>query len=306
MNYPFIPNRMSFYLVSAVLVIGSLVLLSTKGLNWGLDFTGGTEYLIRFKGSVAIEKVREKLDGPEMSKLLKGLTVQRILQAGESPETSGSVTYLLRSNIPPHELKGVEERLIRVLSDIAPCEKLGVNSIGPVVGEVLKKNTAKAVVYSCFAILIYMWFQFELRPGVLALLALIHDTIVVFGTLSITGGEMDLTVVAALLTVLGYSLNDSIVVLDRIRENLRLKKKLPYDELVNASINEVFKRTIYTTLTTVMSVAAFVFFGPHILFHFSLVLMIGILLGALSTLTIVCPGLVDWDRYSKARVSSGK
>ena len=291
--FEFIKNRAYFYVIMIVICFSGIVFPAFRGLNWGLDFVGGTEFIIRFQKDVHDDQIRKKLETPEFA-FLKGLQVQRVVESVGAEGAQTGVSFIIRTSAQPEEIKGVDDKLVRVLSTINPCQRLSTNSIGPVIGKTLVKNTKKAVFWSCVVILIYMWFRFELRPGIAATLGLVQDTCGMLAILSITGYEMDLTAVAAILTVLGYSINDAIVILDRVRENLRLKRKMPYDELVNLSINQCLGRTVYTSITVVLTLLFLLLMGPMVLRSFSLVLLAGVVSGCLSTISVTCPMLVDW------------
>jgi preprotein translocase subunit SecF len=292
--FEFIKNRAAFYAVAAVVLIGIPILLLVRPLNYGMDFRGGTEFLVRFDKPIDEEHIRTTLEKPEF-KDLGDVQVFKVTNAAGEPNFS------IRTKMQPDQLGGMSDKVPRVLSkDGNACKLLSTNSVGPVVGETLKRNTLKAIFWSIIVILIYMSIQFEFRPGVLATIALLHDTFTVLGLFSITQGEVDLTVVAAILTVLGYSMNDSIVILDRIRENLRLKRKTPIDELVNLSINQCLGRTLYTGITVMLTLFTLFLMGPAVLRNFALAMIVGILSGTISTVTVVCPLLVDWTLWERS------
>jgi preprotein translocase SecF subunit len=305
--FEFIKNRFYFYAFSAVIFLGTPLLLMVRPLNLGLDFVGGTEFLIRFEKAVDEEKIRHKLESAEFRKALGGgdlgdVTVYKVVNPNEGqPGPAGGAHYSIRTKMQPDAIRGIEEKLIKGISDLGRAERLATNSIGPVVGKSLKINAYKAIFWSCVVILMYMWFRFELRPGITCTLALLHDACTILILFALTHGEVDLTVVAAILTVLGYSMNDSIVILDRIRENLRLKRKMPYDELVNLSVNQCLSRTLYTGCTVVLTLFTLLLMGPPVLHNFSLAMTIGVLSGTISTVSVVTPLLVDWHNLDRAR-----
>lgn len=293
--FEFIKNRASFYFVAAVVLFGTPLLLMVRPLNYGMDFRGGTEFLVRFEKPIEEDFIRQTLDDKKPDfKDLGDVQVFRVVSAAGEPNIS------IRTKMQPDQMGGVADKIPRVLSKEGnACKLLSTNSVGPVVGETLKRNTLKAIFWSIVVILIYMSIQFEFRPGVLATVALLHDTFTVLALFAFTQGEVDLTVVAAILTVLGYSMNDSIVILDRIRENLRLKRKMPIDELVNLSINQCLGRTLYTGITVMLTLITLMLMGPAVLRNFALAMIVGILSGTISTVTVVCPALVDWTLWEK-------
>lgn len=294
--FEFIKNRWMLYAFSIAIFIITPVLLATRGLNWGMDFRGGTEFLVDFEKTADEEMIRKVLEKPEF-KDLGDTQVFRVVDG------KGKPNFSIRTKMQPDQIKGIPEKLARQLSDPAKqgtAKLLSTNSVGPVVGDSLRKNTLKAIFWSVIVILLYMSLQFEFRPGFLATVGLAHDTFAVLLLFCITQHEVDLTAVAALLTVLGYSMNDSIVILDRVRENQRLKRKMPFDELVNLSINQCLARTVYVGLTVVMTLVTLLFMGPTVLRGFSLAIIVGVCSGMTSTLSIVCPVLVDWHLWERA------
>lgn len=289
----FIKHRFWFYMIAAAVFIGGPLLIATRGLNLGLDFVGGTEFLVRFEKPTEEDDVRRVLGAKEFH-ALGDLQVYRV--------TSSSGTVLnIRTKLSPEAIKQYESRVMKSLGTLGKLQHLSTNSIGPVVGDSLKKNTAKAVFWSCVVIFAYMWFRFELRPGVVTALALLHDTVAVIALFAFTQGEIDITVIAAILTVLGYSMNDSIVILDRIRENLRTHRTMPQEELVNLAANQCLGRTLFTGITVMLTLLTLLLMGPPVLHNFALAMLVGILSGTLSTVTVVCPLLVDWENYAPTR-----
>lgn len=294
--FEFIKNRWALYAFSVLILVVTPLSLATRGLNWGMDFRGGTEFLLRFDTAMEEDPIRKELEKADF-KELGDVQVFKVTNA------TGEPNFSIRTKMQPDQIKGMAEKLARSLSDPAAkrsCKVLSTNSVGPVVGDSLRKNTLKAIFWSAVVILLYMWMQFEFRPGFLCTFALVHDTFAVLLLFVITQHEVDLTAVAALLTVLGYSMNDSIVILDRVRENQRLKRKMPFDELVNLSINQCLARTVYVGLTVVMTLVTLLFMGPSVLRGFSLAIIVGVCSGMTSTLSIVCPILVDWHFWDRA------
>ena len=293
--FEFIKNRWALYAFSIAIFVITPLMLATRGLNWGMDFRGGTEFLVEFDKPTDEEHIRKTLEKPEFKELGEA-------QVFKVVDGSGKSNFSIRTKMQPDQIKGMPEKLVRNLSDATEkrtAKILSTNSVGPVVGDSLRKNTLKAIFWSVLVILLYMSIQFEFRPGFLATVGLAHDTFAVLLLFCITQLEVDLTAVAALLTVLGYSMNDSIVILDRVRENQRLKKKMPFDELVNLSINQCLARTLYVGLTVVMTLVTLLFMGPTVLRGFSLAIIVGVCSGMTSTLSIVCPVLVDWHAWER-------
>jgi preprotein translocase subunit SecF len=284
-NIDFMGKRKLAVGLSTLAVIIALVALPTFGLNFGLDFTGGTEVEVRFNQAPEIADVRESLAGAGMD----DATVQNF----------GSSTDLL-VRIPPHEGEGESEaaaqaeEVIAALQQDFPAgvEKRSSGYVGPQVGEELTEQGILAVIYALIGIFIYVMFRFQWRFSVGAVVAIVHDILVTLGILSILQVDFDLTVVAALLAVVGYSLNDTIVLFDRIRENFpRMTKSTP-TEVVNRSVNETLARTLMTSLTTLLVLLALFFFGGEVIHAFALTLIVGVIVGTYSSIYVASNALL--------------
>jgi preprotein translocase subunit SecF len=174
-------------------------------------------------------------------------------------------------------------------------------TVGPRIGAELKTAAFWAIIYSLVGILVYITWRFQFRFAIAAIIALVHDVLITLGFFSVIGMEISLAVIAAILTIVGYSLNDTIVVFDRIRENLHGKRRENYAGIVNASINETLSRTIITSLTTILVVLSLVIFGGAVIRDFALTLLIGVMVGTYSSIFIASPVLVEWQNYKSAR-----
>ncbi|GMQ99249.1 MAG: protein translocase subunit SecF [Zetaproteobacteria bacterium] len=280
----FIGKRKAAMAVSGILLLLSVGLLIFKGLNFGIDFTGGTLVEVKFNQAPAIADVRNSLKPAGYS--------QAIIQEYGTPKE-----ILIRvQNKSSEESSTISTAILDALTTSFGADDVQmrrVEFVGPQVGDELTRAGIMAVLIAMVAILIYVTFRFELRFALGADAALLHDVTIVLGLFALTGKEFSLPVVAALLTVIGYSLNDTIVVFDRIRENLAAnrKKKKPDDEktIVNASINQTLARTLMTSLTTLLVVAALFFLGGEVIHGFALALMAGILVGTYSSIYIASP-----------------
>jgi len=280
----FIGKSKAAMAISGILLLLSVGLLIFKGLNFGIDFTGGTLVEVKFDQAPAISDVRNSLKpaGYGQAIIQEYGTPNEILirvQNKSSEESSTISTAVLDALTTRFNADGVQMRRVEF--------------VGPQVGDELTRAGIMAVLIAMVAILIYVTFRFELRFALGADAALLHDVTIVLGLFALTGKEFSLPVVAALLTVIGYSLNDTIVVFDRIRENLAAnrKKKKPDDEktIVNASINQTLARTLMTSFTTLLVVAALFFLGGEVIHGFALALMAGILVGTYSSIYIASP-----------------
>jgi len=280
----FIGKRKSAMAVSGILLLLSVGFLIFKGLNFGIDFTGGTLVEIQFKQPPAITDVRNSLKPAGYG--------QAIIQEYGAPDE-----ILIRvQNKNGEESSTISTAVLDALTTTFGADDVQmrrVEFVGPQVGKELARDGIMAVLIAMLAILVYVTFRFEFRFALGADAALLHDVTIVLGLFSLTGKEFSLPVVAALLTVIGYSLNDTIVVFDRIRENLATnrKKKKPDDEktVANASVNQTLARTLMTSLTTLLVVAALFFLGGEVIHGFAFALMAGILVGTYSSIYIASP-----------------
>lgn len=280
----FLGKRKIAMLFSGLLLLLSLGLLAGKGLNFGIDFTGGTLVEVKFKEAPSIADVRKALAPAGYE--------QAIIQEFGSPE---EVLIRVR-NKEATDSSTISTDILDALGTGLGADNVEmrrVEFVGPQVGEELTQAGIMAVLFAMIAILIYITFRFKLRFAIGADVALLHDITLVIGIFSLTGKEFTLPVVAAILTVIGYSLNDTIVVFDRIRENFALnrKKKNPDSEVnvVNKSINQTLARTLMTSLTTLLVVVSLFLFGGEVIHDFAFALIIGIFVGTYSSIYIASP-----------------
>lgn len=270
-----------FSLLLALLSIG---LLMGKGLNYGIDFTGGT--LMEIKVSTTTP------DLGDLRTSLNDLNLGAIsLQEFGEPDD-----LLIRL---PEQVGGVEAQKAAIESvqtmlngKFEKVDYRRTEFVGPQVGKELKQKGAMAVLFSIIGMLIYVWFRFEWQYGVASFVALFHDTFITVGLFAMTGMEFNLSTVAAVLLVAGYSMNDTVVVFDRIRENLRKYKKMTIYELINKSINETLSRTIMTSLTTILALLALWIFGGEVIRGFVYALIFGIFIGTFSSIFVASPVLI--------------
>jgi len=283
-NIDFIGKRKIALGLSALLIIASLALLAVKGLNFGIDFTGGTLVEVKFTQAPKIADVRAAISP-------KGYG-NAVIQEFGSPEE-----ILIRvQNREGEKSSTISTAILDGLKDKFSAEAVEmrrVEYVGPQVGKELTRAGILAVLIAMVAILLYVTFRFEFRFALGADAALLHDITIVLGLFSLTGKEFTLPVIAALLTVIGYSLNDTIVVFDRIRENFAAnrKRKTPEDEItvVNSSINQTLARTLMTSLTTLLVVVALFLLGGEVIHDFAFALIAGILVGTYSSIYVASP-----------------
>jgi preprotein translocase subunit SecF len=292
-NFNFIKRKRIWFIISAVVILAGFAgYFIQGGFNFGIDFLGGTLIEVEFDRDVSSGEIREVLNENGYR--------NPIIQQTDPPDK-----YIIR--IKPEEIgKSIspdeKNRILDVLDKaigINP-ELLQDRSVEPGFGNVLKRNALIAVAISLAGILIYVWIRFELRFGVTAIAALMHDVLVTLGMYAILNREINTSTIAAFLTIIGYSLNDTIVVFDRIRENTPLSKSIGYEKVVNNSINMTISRSINTSVTTLFPVVLLLIFGTAALKDFALALTIGIITGTYSSIFFASPLLVVWNnRFSK-------
>lgn len=370
-NFDFLGMRRIWLGISAAAIVASLALLATRGLNYGIEFTGGTEVQIRYSGAPNVGAIRSNLSAagfagalvttigdPEDHEVyvripLVGDEEQADLGARviEALRTEDAEAHLAagRLNVNTAERAAIEsllatlpgataesaaalakailERrndvaLFATIDDLASIEGMtpeamevlrarafagsfairGQSYIGPVIGQELVKKAIWAILGSLLGILVYIWIRFEFQWGLAAVIALVHDSLVTLGLFSAFQFEMSLPVVASFLTLIGYSVNDTVVIFDRVRENLRNRTGPPeYDGLLNFSINQTLNRTILTSLLTWFVCLSLFLFGGEVLRAFSFVLTVGVIVGSYSTIYIASPVLLAWRRWIAGR-----
>ena len=268
----------------------------------GVDFRGGTQVDVKFSNLPDIDAIRHAMDAAG----LKDATPQNYGAAANH-----EVLISLPEQTNEAALDAGREQIESALQAhynnyFNPTTGVKVDVVGPTVGHQLEKQATLATLYSMAGMLIYLWFRFQLIYGVAAVVACFHDTLITVGAFALTGKEISLTVIAAILTLVGYSMNDTIVVFDRIRENLRLSRREPLPDLVNRSINQTLSRTVLTSGLTFLTVLSLFIFGGQVLNGFSFALVVGILIGTYSSIAVASPMLVAWQQFraGKGKVAS--
>jgi preprotein translocase subunit SecF len=262
-------------MLSIAVMAVSLGLLFVKGLNFGLDFTGGTQLELRYEKPVNFEEVREQLEKA-------GLTGAKVTQYGSARDILVKISN--REGVSEQQLGQLVLNALKAHQDKVELRR--IEFVGSEVGENLAEQGTLAIVVSLLFMMIYIAVRFEYRFGVSAAVALLHDPILILGVFSFFQLDFDLTVLAAMLAVIGYSLNDTIVIYDRVRENFRKVRKGTPKEIMNLSINQTLSRTIMTSTLTLMVVVALYFIGGESLRGFSLALIIGIIVGTYSSIFV--------------------
>lgn len=282
-NLDFIGKRVIALVLSGLLMLASIYMVSAKGLNFGIDFTGGTMIEIKVGEASDLGTLRQDLNA-------LGLGAVSIQEFGAPDD------LLIRLPAQGDDTES-QKQAIQSVRDLLDnrFEKIDyrrVEYVGPQVGGELKKQGLYAVLFSLFGILAYVWFRFEWQFGVASILALLHDAILTVGLFAFTQMEFNLSTVAAVLMIAGYSINDTVVVFDRVRETLRKYKKKPLPEIFNLAINNTLSRTLMTSLTTLLALIALYVFGGEVIQGFVYALIFGIVIGTYSSVYIASPVLL--------------
>ncbi len=287
-KFDFIKNRRIVYIISAVIILVGLISIIFQGFNLGIDFAGGTLIQIRFDKSVSTTEVRNVLSEFNLSQS----TIQNLSEN----------EFVIRTEKIDSEQR--KEILTAFRDNLTDLEILRVETVGPVIGENLKKLAFYALLFAFIGIILYITMRFEFKFSIISILALSHDCLIVLGIFSLLQKEITISIIAAVLTIVGYSLNNTIVILDRLRENIKFKTREPFENLINMSINQSLSRTINTALTTIIPILALYFFGGNILSDFALALFIGMIAGTYSSIFIASPLLLEWNKIFKIHQKS--
>jgi SecD/SecF fusion protein len=284
-RFDFLKPRRFCYLISLILVIGGMVHFIRLGDRaYGIDFTGGQIQHYRFSQPVGIDRIRAALRQVDLAEA-------SIQQFGRPEEV------LIRTQADT--VRPVEEIFKRTFPEASP-QLVRVEQVGPSVGKDLRRRAVWAIFWALVAISVYVGIRFRSWSfGIAGIVALLHDVLIAVGALAITGRPMTLTLVAALLTIAGYSINDTIVIYDRIRELRRTSRRMPFYDLINLAVNQTLSRTLLTSFVTLLSVIALFFFGGEILNDFAFALLVGFISGVYSTIYIASPLLLIWEGRSK-------
>jgi preprotein translocase subunit SecF len=286
-HFDFLGARKRAYILSGILLLVGIVSMTFhKGFRYGVDFTGGTLFQLQFEQPTTVAELRTAVTGLGYA----GSQIQRF---------GGTEEFLIR--LPAFEETEDIPATLAASPDIGTFEVIRTEGVGPKVGSELRTRAAWAILLSFLLTLIYLAFRFEWRFGVAAIIATFHDMILTFGFISLFDIEITLATVAAILTIVGYSLNDTIVVFDRIRENLRRKRKESYVDTLNRSINETLPRTVLTSGTTLVTLLALFVLGGGVIRPFAFVLMLGVIIGTYSSIFVASPALAEIEQRRSAR-----
>ena len=284
--------------LSSLLILITLIsLVAHGGPRYGIDFAGGVLVQVKFSQPVTAAEIKEKLKPINMEESL----VQEFEEKGENE-------FLIHYSKEDIDIEISQQALTKALTDGFGADQFEirrVESVGPKVGKDLRNKGLWAVALSWLLMLVYVAFRFEFGFGVGGIIALAHDVIITLGAFSLANKEIDLTIVASFLTIVGFSINDTIVIFDRVRENRR-KYSEPLPQLINRSVNETLSRTIITTGTVLMGVLALFIFGGGVIHDFAFAMLVGCISGTYSTLYIASPFVIFWDRFTTQRARGRK
>ena len=293
-NFNFIGKRKIARIFSiALILIGVGSLIIQGGPKLGIDFTGGTSLRLQFEKGVSIGEVRSAIAS-------LGIGNAEIKNFGDSAD------ILIRVQEQETSGAGITDAIKAELSKVFPDNpyvERSKDSVGPKIGAELRTKTITSILIALVGMLIYITWRFEFKFAVGAIVALFHDVIITLGVFSILQLEITLPIIAAFLTIVGYSLNDTIVVFDRIRENLKVLRRDTYETIVNTSVNQSLTRTIITSLTTLVVVLILYFFGGSVIHNFAFALIVGVLIGTYSSIFVASPIVVDWELRSQEKKS---
>jgi preprotein translocase subunit SecF len=295
-HYDFLGKSKIFVPLSILLTLASLAYMTFHGIRYGVEFQGGTQVIVRFTSPPQIDRIRSVVD-----KTARGA----VIQTYDDPKKNQVLVRL-----PGGDQEGAELSLQAqaVLTGLArdypenPVKEFSTEIVGPTVGQELRKKAVQLTAFGLLFQFLYIWFRFGGAAwGAAATIAVFHDVIITLGLLVLCGYEVTLNVIAALLTLVGYSVNDTIVIFDRVRENLRQRRKEPLDKIINDSVNQTLSRTLISSGTTFLTVLGLYLFGGEVLRGFAFAMVVGIVFGTYSTIYIASPIVVWWQGLRKDR-----
>ena len=290
----FMGRKHWFFAIALAIVLGSIALVLVKGINFGVDFRGGLLIEIQTNGPAELDQMRSDLNRLGLGDV--------VLQTFGEPD-------VVLINLPSQgEEEGAQElalQQIRTALGDRVTEYRRIEAVGPKVGDELRTAGTIATVLAMLGIALYVWARFDLAYGIAALIALVHDVIGTVGFYALSGTEFNLTTLAAVLTVAGYSINDTVVIYDRVREELRRYKRMPIPELLNKALNATLTRTFLTSFTTLLSLFGLYFFGGEVIRGFTAGIIVGVVLGTFSTWGVAVP-LLSYTRLRRGKESSAE
>lgn len=294
-HFDFMGKRNLFIWISVASIIFSFIVFLTQGLKFGIDFAGGTEIRVKFLKPIDSARIRKLLTDAEY----RDSSVQHF-----GKEESGE--YLVRLEGSGGNFQSVTEKLVSLFSTAVGQGNVQVEKVeivGPRVGGDLKRRGAWALFYALLGILIYVAIRFDYRFSPGGVVALVHDVIISLGVFAFFGKRFDLTILAAVLTIIGYSINDTIVIFDRIRENIKKHQGMDIPAVINRSVNETLSRTLLTGLTTFLMLLALFFFGGEVIHDFAFIMLVGMVVGTYSSVFIASPVFLYLHRKTEKTMS---
>lgn len=292
-NINFVGKRTMAIVISCVLIaVGIISLVSKGGPNYGIDFAGGTLVQVKFVEPTDAASIKKALEGMELGSMV----VQQF--GGDANE------FMIRIEKTSDEMQSLSSVVQDQLNSVYGEDQVDLRRtemVGPQVGKDLRLKGLKAIFYAMLGILVYVSWRFEFRFAVGAIIALIHDVMITLGVFSLFGKEIDLPIIAAFLAIIGYSLNDTIIVYDRIRENMGRYNKESFSFIVNRSINDTLSRTLLTSGTTLLVVLSLFILGGGVIHNFAFAMLVGILIGTYSSIFVASPLLIFWDERKQKR-----
>ena len=298
-NIDFMSKTFIASCISALLIlVGTVSLITNGGPKLSIDFKGGTLVAVNFTEPVDINKIRSSLSSVSIDGQNFDFSKEEIKHFGD--ESNIAIRIASIENEPPRFANRVSESLASVYPDLLPSEKsdfiLSIDKVGPKVGAELSSDAVLAILYALGFILIYISVRFEFKYAIGAIAALTHDVLITLGVFSILGYEISLAVIAAFLTIVGYSLNDTIVIFDRVRENVKSLKGSSMESVINQSINDSLSRTIVTSLTTFLVVLILFLVGGEVIHTFSFAMIVGVVIGTYSSIFVASPIVIKMDK----------
>uniref|UniRef100_A0A7V0Z3Q8 Protein-export membrane protein SecF n=1 Tax=candidate division WOR-3 bacterium TaxID=2052148 RepID=A0A7V0Z3Q8_UNCW3 len=290
-NLPFMSWRRYGYIFSGVLVLIALLLLIVKGPKLGVDFAGGALVWVKFENHLEISDIRASLAkiGQEQASIQK---------------LAGTTEFVIRSVTKVDPDKFANEVIAQLKKDFSdnPLDLRAKETVEPKISAELTRNTIIGVLVAMLLMGIYIWYRFDFRFGTASVISIFHDVLITIGALILTNREFTIVVVGALLTIVGYSINDTIVISDRVRENRKKLRGIPFVDLINTSINETFSRTILTGSFVIVTLFCLLFLGGPVIADFAFTLIVGLIFGTYSSTFVVCALVTDWEeRFPQKR-----
>lgn len=285
--------------ISALLIIvGAVSLITNGGPKLSIDFKGGTLVAVNYTEAVDINKIRSSMANVSIEGQKFDFSKEEIKHFGD--ETNVAIRIASMEDEPPRFANRVAESLAEIYPDLVPTEQnefiLSIDKVGPKVGAELSSDAILAILYALGFILIYISIRFEFKYAIGAIAALTHDVLITLGVFSVLGYEISLAVIAAFLTIVGYSLNDTIVIFDRVRENVKSLKGASIESVINQSINDSLSRTIITSLTTFLVVLILFLVGGEVIHTFSFAMIVGVIIGTYSSIFVASPVVIKMDK----------